>query len=141
MADIRQITPSFAVAPQIEAADFAALVSLGYRTVIDNRPDGESPDDLQSADALAAAKAAGLAFIYAPFQGQPTPQAVEAVIQAGPGPVLAYCRSGTRSITAWAMAQAKTGLLDAGSIVAAGHAAGYDLSPLKNFLRSLRAEE
>jgi uncharacterized protein (TIGR01244 family) len=140
MADIRQVTPTFAVAPQIETEDFATLASLGYRTVIDNRPDGESPGDIQSADAQAAAKAAGLAFIYAPFQGQPTPQAVEAVIQAGQGPVLAYCRSGTRSITAWAIAQATTGRLDAEAIVAAGHAAGYDLGPLKNFLRSLRAE-
>jgi sulfide:quinone oxidoreductase len=45
MADIRQVTPNFAVAPQIEVEDFATLAALGYRTVIDNRPDGESPDD------------------------------------------------------------------------------------------------
>jgi len=139
MADIRQVTPNFAVAPQIEAEDFAALAGLGFKTVIDNRPDGESHGDIQSADAEAAASAAGLTFIYAPFQGQPTPQAVEAVIRAGQGPVLAYCRSGTRSITAWAIAQAKSGRLDADAIIASARAAGYDLGHLKEFLRSISA--
>jgi uncharacterized protein (TIGR01244 family) len=137
MADIRQVTPNFAVAPQIEKEDFADLAARGFKTVIDNRPDGESHGDIQSAEAEAAAKAAGLAFIYAPFQGQPTPQAVEAVIQAGQGPVLAYCRSGTRSVTAWALAQAKSGRLDADAIIASARGAGYDLSHLKEFLRSL----
>jgi uncharacterized protein (TIGR01244 family) len=139
MADIRQVTPNFAVAPQIEAEDFAALAALGYKTVIDNRPDGESSGDIQSAEAKAAATAAGLTFIYAPFQGQPTPQAIEAVVQAGQGPVLAYCRSGTRSITAWAIAQASSGRLDADAIVSAARDAGYDLGGLKEFLRSLSA--
>lgn len=139
MADIRKVTPNFAVAPQIEAADFAELARLGYTTVIANRPDGESRHDMQSAEAAAAAAAAGMAFIYAPFQGQPTPQAVEAVIQAGQGPVLAYCRSGTRSITAWAIAQAGSGRLDAETIISAAHTAGYDLHNLKEFLRSLAA--
>ena len=140
MADIRQVTPTFAVAPQIEAEDFATLAGLGFTTVIDNRPDGESPGDVLSAEAEAAAKAAGLAFIYAPFAGQPTPQAVEAVIQAGQGPVLAYCRSGTRSITAWAIAQATAGRPDADGIIAAARGAGYELGGLKDLLRSLSAK-
>ena len=140
MADIRQVTPNFAVAPQIEADDFTTLASLGYTIVINNRPDGESPGDIQSAEAQAAAEAAGLAFIYAPFVGPPPPQAIEAVIQAGQGPVLAYCRSGTRSVTAWAIAQAKTGQLNVDGIVAAARGAGYDLGGLKDLLRSLSAK-
>ena len=67
-----------------------------------------------------------------PFAGPPTPAQVDATREAlatAKGPVLAYCRSGTRSITAWALAQA--GQKRADEILAAARHAGYDLSSLK----------
>jgi sulfide:quinone oxidoreductase len=139
MTDLRRVTDTFSVAPQLAAEDFAELKALGVKTVIGNRPDGESPHEMQSDEAEAAAAAAGIAYVYAPFQGTPTEEAVEAVMNLGPGPVVAYCRSGTRSITAWALAQAKSGAMDADSIVRAAEGAGYNLGNLKEFLRSLAA--
>ena len=91
MADIRQVTEQFAVAPQLELDEFAAVAALGYTHIINNRPDGEGPDQPSSAQAEAAAKAAGLSYVHAPFVGQPTPDAVKAAAQAK-GKTLAYCR-------------------------------------------------
>lgn len=135
--DIRRITDTFSVSPQIAREDFAEVARLGFKTVICNRPDGESPGQLSAGEAEAAAKAAGLAFIYAPFQGQPTQEAVKAIEGLGAEPTFAYCRSGTRCTTAWALAQARLGKLSVDDII--GHAAdaGYDLSPLKQALHGL----
>lgn len=140
MADIKQVTDRFAVAPQITLEDFAALASAGYRHVINNRPDGESPDQPKSAEVEAAAKHAGLTYAYAPFVGQPTLEAVKAVGAAdGMGKTLAYCRSGTRSVTAWAVAQAGHGE-EAAYILEAAAEAGYNLAPMIGTLRQLGAK-
>ncbi|HOY78348.1 MAG TPA: TIGR01244 family sulfur transferase [Hyphomonadaceae bacterium] len=141
MADIRQVTEQFAVAPQVELDEFAEFAEMGFTHIINNRPDGEAGDQPSSAEAEAAAKAAGLTYVHAPFVGQPTAEAVKAVMnatkQAG-GKTLAYCRSGTRSVTAWAFAQA-TENGNAEAIVSAAENAGYNLGPLAGLLRQLGA--
>lgn len=137
MAEIRHVTDQFAVAPQIALEDFPAIASQGFRHIINNRPDGESGDQPTSAQAEAAAKAAGLTYIHAPFVGQPTADAVKAVMAAKTR-TLAYCRSGTRSITAWAMAQASEGC-DAQEIVEAAQDAGFNLAGMGGMLRQLGA--
>ena len=135
MADIRQVTEQFAVAPQLELDEFAAVAALGYTHIINNRPDGEGPDQPSSAQAEAAAKAAGLSYVHAPFVGQPTPDAVKAAAQAK-GKTLAYCRSGTRSVTAWAMAEASQGE-EVQYIIEAAADAGYNLAPMAGLLKKL----
>lgn len=137
MADIRDVTADFSVAPQLEPEDFAEAAALGFRHIINNRPDGEALDQVSSAEAEAAAKAAGLSYVHAPFVGQPTPEAVTAAKQAK-GKTLAYCRSGTRSVTAWAFAQAAGGG-DAQQIIGAAANAGYNLAPMAAFLKQLGA--
>lgn len=130
MPDIRTVTAAFAVAPQIEEADIAAIAAVGFKTLINNRPDGEVPDQMTDAAAEAAAHAAGMAYVSIPFAGAPPPAQVEETIRAlqgNPGPILAFCRSGTRSVTVWAFAQAVSGELTPDEIVAAAAQAGYDL--------------
>jgi len=136
MTDIRRVTGDFAVAPQLTLADFAEVKRLGFQHVINNRPDGEVPGQPTSAEAEAAVKALGLTYVHAPFVGPPTQEAVDAAAKAA-GPTLAYCRSGTRSVTAWAISQAQTGRMSADDIVKAAEGAGYNLHPLKDALRQL----
>lgn len=138
MADIRRVTPDFSVASQLSLADFEEVKRLGFRHVINNRPDGEVPGQPTSAEAEAAAKAIGLTYVHAPFVGRPTEEAVDAAAKAT-GPTLAYCRSGTRSVTAWAISQAQKSAMSADDIVKAGEGAGYNLHPLKEALRQLGA--
>jgi uncharacterized protein (TIGR01244 family) len=137
MTEFKRVTPDFAVAPQLTAADIARAAAEGFRTLIDNRPDGEVPGQFSAAEAKAAAEAAGLAFHAIAFTGAPPPAVVAAtaeLLEQAHGPVLAYCRTGTRSITAWAMAQALTGAHAPDALVALARQAGYDLSGAREAL-------
>ena len=131
MADIRPVTPDFAVAPQLAPEDMAVAAEHGFTLIINNRPDGEVEGQPTSAEMQAAAEAAGLHYVYIPVRGGPTAEQVEAVREAtrhAHGPVLAFCRSGTRSITAWSMGQAEAETRSREALIALGAAAGYDLS-------------
>lgn len=125
--DLRRLTDSYSVAPQIAPEDMAALKALGFHTVIDNRPDGEIPVDLQ-ADAMAiAARAAGLTFVLNPVTpGQFTPELVarqRAAMDAAQGPVFAYCASGNRSTVVWELVHA--GRMPVDDMLAIAASAGY----------------
>ena len=131
MSDFRRITEDLSVAPQISVADVAEARRQGFTTIINNRPDGEDPDAAQSAEIEAAAHAVGLTYVHIPVRGAPGPAEVEAVrqaVEAAPGPVLSYCRSGTRSIVTWSIGQAMSGARERGELVSLGHEAGYDLT-------------
>lgn len=136
MVDIRKVTDGFAVAPQIEVEDLQAIADAGYKTIIANRPDGEGGISQPRMGAIRTkAEELGMAFVAIPFSGAPTPEILERVGSAlaeAPSPVLAYCRTGTRSITAWALTHAGQGAAD--DIVDAAAGAGYDLSALKSLL-------
>ena len=131
MTDFRKVTDSFTTSPQIEVADLAQVAQDGFKLVINNRPDGESPDQPASAEMEAAARALGLDYRYIPVRGGPTPEQADemaaAVADAG-GPVFAFCRSGTRSIVTWAIGQKLGGEMDRDTLIDAGGKAGYDLS-------------
>ncbi len=130
MADFRKVTDDFTVAPQIAPEDLAEAAARGFTLVINNRPDGEAPDQPTSAEMQAAAQAAGLDYVYVPVSGGPGPAQVEAVrnaVATAKGPVLAFCRSGTRSIVTWSLGQAASGARPRDELVRLGAAAGYDL--------------
>lgn len=134
--DLKRINEHISVSPQINPVDLVAIKAAGFVTVINNRPDGESPDQPSSAQMQAAAEAAGLAYHYIPLgRDGVSPDMVaetEAVLEGSNGPVFAYCRSGTRSTTLWALSQA--GKLPAQEIVSAAAQAGYDMSHLLGHL-------
>lgn len=136
MTDIRKVTDDFAVAPQIDENDIDAIAAAGYKTIIANRPDGEGGIDQPRMGAIRTrAEAAGLTFVAIPFSGAPTPEILErfgAALSEAPSPILAYCRTGTRSITAWALTHGGQGMGE--EIVDAAAGAGYDLSSLRPLL-------
>lgn len=136
MADIRRVTDAFAVAPQITEADVAAIAAAGYKTIVANRPDGEGGIDQPRMGAIrATAESLGLVFVALPFSGAPTPDIVERmahILNDAPQPVLAYCRTGTRSITAWALMHSGQGAGE--DVIDAAACAGYDLSGVRELL-------
>lgn len=108
----------------------ARAAAEGFALVINNRPDGEDPAQPSAAAIEAAARAAGLDYLHVPVRGGPTQEQVDAVraaVEAAGGPVLAFCRSGTRSIVTWSIGQALAGE-DRETLVNQGRQAGYDLS-------------
>jgi len=134
--DIRPVAPGFAVAPQIQPTDMKELAAQGFRTVICNRPDAEEATQPDADTMRAAAEAAGLTFLHIPVSGGDFPaDAVEefrAVRTGASGPVLAYCRTGTRSMTLEALANPDG--LSPFDILEQAHDAGYDLSSIADRL-------
>ena len=134
--DIRKVTEQFAVAPQISADDLAAIKAAGIKAIVVNRPDGEVSEDLAADEIMHQAEALGLQCAYVPYLPEQNPLEVlpdfSRALADLPEPTLAYCRSGTRSITLWALSQ--KGQLSADAILQAAQAAGYDLSAYKQFL-------
>ena len=131
MTGFRRVTDSLSVSPQIATEDLDRAAREGFVLVINNRPDDEEPGQPSSAQVEAAARAAGLDYVHIPVRGGPTFDQVEAVrraVEGAEGPVLAFCRSGTRSIVTWSLGQAMSGAKGRGELVQLGREAGYDLS-------------
>ncbi len=131
MSAFKHVTDDLSVSPQISVADVAEAARQGFTTIINNRPDGEEPGQPTSAQIEAAARDAGLAYAHIPVRGGPGPAEVEAVkelVDAADGKVLAFCRSGTRSIVTWSIGQAQSGAMSRGELVGLGREAGYDLT-------------
>ncbi len=137
---IRTIDETISVAPQIRPEDLADLAASGFTAIINNRPDGED-DGQPTGDTIAsAAAAAGLRYTAIPvthagFSGAQV-EAMAAALDAAGGPVLAYCRSGTRSCNLWALAAASQGG-DPDMLTAKAAGAGYDLSGIRALLDTL----
>jgi uncharacterized protein (TIGR01244 family) len=131
MSDFRHVTDDFSTAPQISLADVAEAARLGFTTIVNNRPDGEAPDQPTSLAFAQAARDAGLEYFHIPVTGMPGQLQVEQMREAvatSKGPVLAFCRSGTRSINTWSLGQAMDGKRPVAELIALGRAAGYDLT-------------
>lgn len=128
---IKTLTRTLSVSPQIAAADVEDLAALGFRAVICNRPDGEGADQPNFAEIEAACQAAGLQAAYLPVESGKVSDAdataFATLTDSLPRPALAYCRTGTRSATLWALAEAAHGE-PAAAILAAAQKAGYDLT-------------
>ncbi|MCA0847046.1 TIGR01244 family sulfur transferase [Salipiger thiooxidans] len=128
--EFRKINDDITVSPQITAADLPGIAAAGYRSIICNRPDGEGADQQTFDEIDAAAREAGLVARYLPVvSGKVQDGDAEAfgtAMRELPGPVFAYCRTGTRSATLWSLSQAKA--LTPPQILAATKAAGYDMA-------------
>lgn len=140
----RQITDTVFASPQITLAEVAEAGARGFRLIINNRPEGESDDQTPGEEIAAAAQAAGMDYVAIPvthagFSEAQVKAMAEALANAD-GPVLAYCRSGTRSTLLWALAEASKGANP--TVIAAQAArAGYDIAPVRPLVDMLAAQQ
>lgn len=138
----RKVTETLFVSPQIEIADVTAASELGVRLIVNNRPEGESADQVPGDEIAAAARAQGMDYIAIPVthagfaEGQV--RAMADALASAQGPVLAYCRSGTRSTLLWALAEASRGG-NPSAIAAQAAEAGYDITPVRAAVDMLAA--
>jgi uncharacterized protein (TIGR01244 family) len=130
----RTLDDTISVHGQVTEEDVVAARAQGFTTLINNRPDGEQPGQPTGAEIAAAAQTAGLDYVAIPVDhsgfGEDQVAAMRQALGAAPGPVLAFCRSGTRSTFLWALARARMGD-DADTLIGKAAAAGYDLSPIR----------
>jgi uncharacterized protein (TIGR01244 family) len=140
MSDFRQLTENLMVSPQLALEDIPVAGAAGVALIVNNRPDGEDPFAPQGSDIEAAAAAAGMNYIAIPIGhsgfSEPQVDAMIAALEQAEGPILAYCRSGTRSTLLWALAAAKQGEAP-DSIARTAAQAGYDVGPIRPMLDML----
>jgi len=133
MDKIVSLTPSFSVSPQISVSDVGIIAAQGFRSIISNRPDNETQDQPITAAIAAAAQRVGVGFHHLPVtSGNIRDEDVSAfaeMLRTVKGPVLAYCRTGTRAASLWALSEAHR--LDPAAILKTAKAAGYELDALR----------
>ena len=138
--DVRTLSTTYSVSPQITPDDVKALAGAGFRSVMCNRPDGEELGQPNFVEIEAAAKAEGLEVRWVPIvSGAVTQEALEqfrTALEEMPSPMLAYCRSGTRCTMLWTIAQ--YGTLPDDELLKATQEAGYDMSGLIQQLHQMR---
>jgi sulfide:quinone oxidoreductase len=128
--DIKRVTDGLSVSEQISTGDIASIAAAGYRSIVCNRPDGEGPDQAAFKEIEAAAAKAGLEARYIPVvAGTVRDEDVAAfreAMAALPKPALAYCRTGTRSVTLWSLMEGES--RPVAEILQKAMDAGYDMS-------------
>jgi uncharacterized protein (TIGR01244 family) len=137
---IVSLTPNFAVASQIGADDIAEIAAAGYRTLINNRPDGEQEGQLSSQEAKRKAEAAGMDYHYLPITAATLTTAqveeFERLLAGLEGPILAHCRSGTRCCLLWSIAELRKGADNAEALIQRGAEQGFSIPELSRFAPS-----
>ena len=131
LPDVQPVTEGFAVSPQLTADDIVRAAAEGVGLVINNRPDDEEAGQPSSSELAAAAAEAGIGYLHLPVRGGPTESQVaemRAAVDGADGTVLAFCRSGARSIFTWALGRQAAGTLSRDEVLALARQAGYDLS-------------
>ena len=133
METLARLTPFLSVSPQVVETDLGIVAAQGFKSIVSNRPDGESEDQPGSAELAAAAERNGLDYRHLPVEsGKVTDDDVAdfaAALSELKGPVLAFCRTGTRSTTLWALSEAYH--LAPEAVLSTTAAAGYDLEALR----------
>lgn len=141
--DVRKLTPFLSVSPQITATDVGTAASMGFKTIICNRPANESEDQPDLAEIQKACELEGIVWLHQPvISGKITDEDVDAFddhLNQVEGPVLAFCRSGTRCTSLWALAEAAH--MTADSLLETAKSAGYDLSGLRPRLEARSLEK
>jgi sulfide:quinone oxidoreductase len=133
MPHLMDLAPGLTAAGALSAADIEALAASRVKTIVNNRPDGEDPGQLPAADARQLCATHGIAYHHIPFVGATLTRAdidaFDAVLKSAPQPVVAHCRSGTRSTMIWALTRMRQGE-DPAALVALGARNGVDISAL-----------
>ncbi len=140
-AELIALAQGLSVAGRLDRADIEALAEAGVRTIVNNRPDGEDPGQLPAAEARQLAEAHGIAYHHIPITAASLTRAdvdaFAATLREAEAPVVAHCRSGTRSTLLWALARLREGA-DPLSLVAEAARHGIDIAALPAVAARLR---
>ena len=130
--NVVKINDRLAVAGQPDLATLRELAGQGYASVINNRPDGEEAGQPGHAAEKAAVGEAGLGWHFIPVTGPTIGEAdilaFRQAVEASDGPVLAHCKSGTRSLTLYVLGEVLEGRMKRDEVEAFGRERGFDLS-------------
>jgi sulfide:quinone oxidoreductase len=138
---LAELAPGLSAAGKLDRADIEALAKAGVKTIINNRPDGEDPGQLPAGDARRLAESLGIAYHHIPVTAVSLSRgdvdAFAAALKSAPQPVVAHCRSGTRSTLVWALSRLREGA-DPFSLIGEAAKHGIDIASLPAVAARLR---
>ena len=130
---LMELAPGLTAAGALTRDHIAGLAAAGTKMIINNRPDDEDPGQLPADEARRLCEAYGIAYRHIPFVSATLTtahvDAMAAALKEAAGPVVAHCRSGTRSTMVWALTRVREGE-DPAALVALGARNGVDISAL-----------
>ncbi|WP_148862923.1 TIGR01244 family sulfur transferase [Marinobacter fonticola] len=137
--ELHKLDDDLTVAPQISVDDVAKAAQAGFRTLVSNRPDRESEDQPATEAIAEAAREHGMEWIHLPVQSgnvtERDAQTFTPILRDAPKPILAFCRSGTRCATLWALSRVRKDNID--QLLQTARFEGYDLSPHRERMMEL----
>ena len=130
---LAELAPGLSAAGALGPGEIEALAASGVRTIVNNRPDNEDPGQFPADEARRLGEAHGIAYHHLPVTG-PTlsradVEAFAAVLRSAAQPIVAHCRSGTRSTLLWALTRLDDGG-DANALIATAARYGIDIAAL-----------
>ncbi|WP_404362800.1 TIGR01244 family sulfur transferase [Marinobacter sp.] len=135
--EIKQLDERLSVTAQPGYEDIETLAKEGYRTIISNRPRGETSDQPDMEALKEKAESLGMTWREIPVNpGEYSEADIDAfaeVLESAPAPIIGFCRTGMRASHLWAYSQAPTCSIE--DLLKAAESAGHDLEPLKNDLK------
>jgi len=138
---LANLAPGLSAAGKLDRPDIEALAQQGVRTIINNRPDGEDPGQLPAAEARRLAESLGISYHHIPVTAATLSRgdvdAFAAALKAAEQPVVAHCRSGTRSTLLWALTRVRDGA-DPFALIAEAARHGIDIASLPAIASRLR---
>ena len=138
----KTLSDTMLASPQITPDQVAEAASQGVTLIVNNRPEGESPDQPAGAAIEAAARDAGIGYVAIPVThagfSLPQVEMMKEALSGNDGKTLAFCRSGARSTLLWALARTHEGE-DPDAIEAAAAKAGYDVAPVRSIMDAFHA--
>lgn len=143
MTPLNKLEDGFYAAPQITESDFEAFAAHGIKTIVNNRPDGEEPGQMTAERARALAERHGIEYHHIPMTvptlGPELIDRFEQVVTSAPRPIVAHCRSGTRSCILWSLTEAGRGARSVDETLQCAATGGYDLSQMRPMIESYAA--
>lgn len=140
--DIVKVNDKLYVGKQVSPADMPDIAATGIRLIINNRPDNEEAGQPPADAVEAAARAAGVGYVHIPVQmataSEEDVRRVQAALAEADGPALAHCRSGTRSLSLWALGEVLDGRMGRKEIRPFGERLGFDLKGAEAWLERNR---
>jgi uncharacterized protein (TIGR01244 family) len=131
MTAYAKINDTLSIAGQLALEDFPGVASIGFKTVINNRSCAEEPGQPSSAQEAAAAAAAGLGYAHIPVHAASISEQdvrdMQKALSEAEHPVLAHCRSGTRSLMLYVIGEVLDGRMDRNAVIPFGADIGIDL--------------
>lgn len=138
---LAELAPGLSATGKLDRSDIEALADAGVKTIINNRPDGEDPGQLPAADAKKLAESRGIAYHHIPFTAATLTKAdvdaFAATLASAKGPIVAHCRSGTRSTLVWALTRMREGA-DPMALISQAAGKGIDIAVLPALAARLR---